>query len=251
MHVVLFLLLLLFSGTAEAHRPYLVRQTEVQAPSGEPVIVEKLYGDGIFVADPVRLQLRSQNGALLAYTPVSRGNISYICPHIKFCWAFAFNAFTLFSAGYLLDPSAVQWSSAPQVLKLNPDEALSFRQYLAGRADYVAAESFGYPEAENEPGQHFKQNWAGLFLSPLAIVAQYTVFLFLLAGLSFAVQVVTRALLIKWRAGGLLALVIIYPAVFLLVLAAGLYQGIPMAYALAFWCLGFWAARDNTHAAIS
>ena len=67
----IMLAVLMFAlGTADAlaHRPYLVKQGELTHDNGGRFIKEIKYGDGIFNADPRRLQIRRADGALIAWS---------------------------------------------------------------------------------------------------------------------------------------------------------------------------------------
>ena len=53
--------------SAEAHRPYLVKDKTFETPKGI-IITERLYGDGIVVTDPMQYQIRDGKGNVLANT---------------------------------------------------------------------------------------------------------------------------------------------------------------------------------------
>lgn len=132
--IALFSIGMVLSSAAFAHSPYVVKVKTLESPSGEPLILEKLFGDGIFVADPVSLQVRNMNGAVLAYTPTST-HIGVFCPSLKFCWAFPHDIVTIFSTPWLLDYKNLDYEKKPASVTGEKDTqyAAQYRDYLTNR----------------------------------------------------------------------------------------------------------------------
>ena len=56
------------SPSALAHAPYLEKLAILEDDQGNQYILEKVYGDGVVLADPYRFQIRNLNGAILGMT---------------------------------------------------------------------------------------------------------------------------------------------------------------------------------------
>ncbi len=167
---VLVLAILLSAGAAEAHRPYAVKIKSLEGPQGQPLIIEKLFGDGIFSADPVSLQLRNSRGAILAYTPVGQ-HVALFCPSLKSCWAFPHDALFGLASSWRLDPSGLEYER-PR----DPD--LEGKIESRGRITY----GFGNP-SQRSAASGFKKEaslWPRL-ASPLFVFLDHAILLTVLA----------------------------------------------------------------------
>ena len=102
--------------SAEAHRPYLVKDKTFETPKGI-IITERLYGDGIVVTDPMQYQIRDGKGNVLANTK-TYNHIATFCPNLKFCWAFPYDGFTILSVGQKLDYKGLDLEKEKPVEKL-------------------------------------------------------------------------------------------------------------------------------------
>ena len=187
-----FITLLSFTMPAQAHRPYLVKKNTIAAPSNMTVITEKLYGDGIFTADPVSFQLRNTNGAVLAYTPVA-SHVATFCPHIKFCWAFPYGPRSILTIGLKLDYQTIDWLAqqpppSEDITGIDPEESTSYEKYLKDKRQKITrSHNFGYPEMRSGAAmQGFSYISPAIVLSPLFIIADQFFPLALLAALTLS-----------------------------------------------------------------
>ncbi len=160
--VVSFLAIVAFSDLAYAHRPYLIKQGTISDPDGNKVIKEKLYGDGIFSADPVTFQLRHKDGAVLANSPVG-DHVATFCPAIKFCWAFPYGILLPLATGWVLDFSQINFNQPAKDYNLKGEEAETFKKYLLeDEVTRTAAHAFGYPE--------FSKSYSGFKPSSVIVI---------------------------------------------------------------------------------
>lgn len=169
--IFLFVLICLFSAPAHAHSPYLIKEGVLADPEGKQIILEKLYGDGIFSADPVSFQVRSANGAVLAFTPTV-SQIGVFCPHIKFCWAFVHGGLLPVGIGLKLDYKSIDWKHPPNNEKLEGKRGEEFEKYLNDK-NAKRAYGFEYPEYRKTNPIGFEEIWWIFPLSPLFIIAGY------------------------------------------------------------------------------
>jgi len=98
---------LLFSGAANAHRPYFRVYSDWIKVGADEYQVQGWYGDGIFIGDPVRVILRHRNGGMAAWTDFFM-QASAFCPSLDFCWGFTYGPLGLFPDIWRLDPSAIK-----------------------------------------------------------------------------------------------------------------------------------------------
>ncbi len=186
-HVLLLALIFLITSPAYAHRPYLVKEGSINDPSGNPVILEKLYGDGIFTSDPVSFQIRSKNGALLAHTPTAE-HVAVFCPDISFCWAFPYGIVSPFTVGMRLNHESIDWSAPAPQLDMKGEEAELYKKYLEDKKQKRAySYSFNYPEMRKDnPGNGFSASTLSIAFSPFVIIANHVIQLALVTILSVA-----------------------------------------------------------------
>jgi hypothetical protein len=87
--IALLLFVLSVLPYSEARSSYLVKVQTLKTPNGNPIILERLYGDAVDSPPYVRLQLRNEYGVVEAYS--SAGTyISIFCPSLDNCWAFPY-----------------------------------------------------------------------------------------------------------------------------------------------------------------
>ncbi len=65
------ILSVVFCGPAVAHNPYFSQSEPISARQHQAVTLKLLYGDGIFISDPVRAVVVDRGGTLLAASPSS------------------------------------------------------------------------------------------------------------------------------------------------------------------------------------
>lgn len=183
--VLLFILIFLIASPAYAHRPYLIKEGTINDPNGNSLILEKLYGDGIFTTDPVSFQIRSKNGALLAYTPTSE-HVAVFCPDVRFCWGFLYGTVSPFATGMKLGYESIDWNSQAQKLDLKGDEAELYQKYLEDEKQKRAySYGFDYPEMrKDKQGKGFSASTWSIAFSPLFIIANHIIPLALVTVLS-------------------------------------------------------------------
>ena len=63
--ILLFICWLEIGNAAFAHMPYVIKQHHVVTESGQPLVVERFGGDGVFWPDPTALQIRNAQAGLL------------------------------------------------------------------------------------------------------------------------------------------------------------------------------------------
>lgn len=115
---------------ASAHPSYAVPQKTLDFGNGRTAMLEILYGDGIFFANPARAQLRTSEGATVAKTPMG-GNVVTLCPSVEYCWVF------------LSGPIPMPW-------RLHPDQIAW---------DTPARPNPYFPEADETPPVGFAADW--------------------------------------------------------------------------------------------
>ncbi len=166
--IFVFLLVLLFSAEGHAHSPYAVKEGTLIVPSGEIVVKEKLYGDGIFSADPVTFQLRNRNGVVLANTPVAE-HVAVFCPSVNFCWAFPYGFLSPFAMGYKLDVKKIEWNDDLLNVYLKNKGLESFHRYFDAKEEKVfRGPGQDYPEFTKK-NSGFVEFPLAVFISPIAI----------------------------------------------------------------------------------
>ena len=167
----LLVLALLIHAPAHAHPPYLLKQGVITDPDGNPVIKEKLYGDGVLTTDPVTFQLRNRHGGLLAYSPTDY-HVASFCPSINFCWVFPYSAISLFAVGWSLDTEAMEFDKpAPNYEFKGAAEAGAFKSYLNDpNVKRFSAYALGYTHLDR-PHSGFKPSRISALFSPFIIMA--------------------------------------------------------------------------------
>lgn len=194
----LFLILtLLIYAPAYAHPPYLIKQGIIADPDGNKVIKEKLYGDGVFVSDPVTFQLRNRHGALLANSPINDHVFSF-CPSIDFCWVLPYSFISLFSFGWSLTAETVEFDKSAPNYEFKGDEEEDFKSYLNDQSfKRFSAYSLGYPEF-NRSHSGFKRSWISALLSPFIIIADQFIQLLVIFLLTLVLLIFLR-LPLRWK----------------------------------------------------
>lgn len=91
-----------------AHKPYGHLQKDLRSPQGERLVLEKVFGDGLFGPDPSSLQLRNRHGAVIAYTPANIF-VGVFCPSLDACWAFPHDSILGLGAPYRLEPGSLDY----------------------------------------------------------------------------------------------------------------------------------------------
>lgn len=183
--ILLSALIFLIASPAYAHRPYLIKEGSISDPSGNPVILERLYGDGIFTSDPVSFQIRSRSGALLAHTPTAE-HVAVFCPDVNFCWAFPYGIASPFTVGMRLDHESIDWDAPAPKLDIKDNEAELYQKYLEDKKQKRAySYSFDYPEMrKDQQGKGFSASAWSIVFSPLFILANHVIQLALVTVLS-------------------------------------------------------------------
>ncbi len=127
------------SPSALAHAPYLEKLAILEDDQGNRYILEKLYGDGVVLADPYRFQIRNLNGAILAHGPAN--GASYVdCPSLEKCRIYSGSILTLKARKYSLDisildpvshfPQSEERERSEAYKKYWEHQARDFRRYL-------------------------------------------------------------------------------------------------------------------------
>lgn len=167
--LILALLFSLFSSPAYAHPPYIVKEKDIIGPNNENLIVEKLYGDGIFGSDPVAFQIRNSNGAVIASSIVS-DNIAYFCPSISNCWIFPNGFLPFFSKGYKLNSENLEYSKKLSDKNNFQEDRVKFEDYLQGREKTLQSNSLPYPESNDEEPYGFSDVPLSYIASPFVMI---------------------------------------------------------------------------------
>ena len=236
------LILALAAAPAAAHRPYAVKEKEIQGPQGQPLVVEKLFGDGIFSADPVSLQIRTKEGAVIAYTAVSP-HVGVYCPSVSDCWAFPHDSLMGIVTAMHLDDTALDFNK-----QLGPEEK--------GVIVEKAGTTYGFenPISRKEP-LGFKQDRSLIMkaVGPYFVIRDHLgllIFLALLCILPQALSAAEPKLTASRRSTEQTAIKFIIRALYTvdIVLLLGLSYLIlsmvaPWSYALAVAGLSLWASR--------
>jgi hypothetical protein len=81
--------LLFLAPVSLAHSPYIVKVKNVKDPTGNPLVIEILYDDGLIGPDPGRFQIRNKHGVIIAKAP-HMSHIWHFCPSLKHCWVFPY-----------------------------------------------------------------------------------------------------------------------------------------------------------------
>ncbi len=147
---------------ANAHSPYTREVKTLPGPNGEALVFEKLYGDGIVSADPVRLQVVNRHGAVVAFTPTAL-EVGLICPSIKNCLAYTYTSSSVWVELYSLDY---------QHLDFNRRDAVT--------------ERMEYPEYEDKPVGFKPSSSLIVLLSPLLIIKDFVAAYLVLFYMCFA-----------------------------------------------------------------
>lgn len=230
-------LTLLCAAPASAHRPYAFKQKTVDSPQG-PLTIEKLFGDGIFAADPVSMQVRNAQGAVLAYTSVS-DHVALFCPSVSSCWAFPHDSVWGIPTPWRLDHADLDYAKT-----LDPKLALEQR----GPVTYGFENPWGRKEASG-----FKKERSLMILAgPLIAFLDHGGLLGVLAvfcALPFALKTVLAKLALRQGPLNtalkvLVTLLYAFNAVVLILLFyVILARAAPWLYAAAVAGLSRWAGR--------
>jgi hypothetical protein len=150
---------------AQAHRPYVKKLYILSGPDKKPLIVEKLVGDNVIGVNPEKLQIRNQNGAVIAYTQTAY-HIVIHCSSIQSCWVFPYSSALIEPVH--LDYKALDYSA------INPENhSKELSDYLAGRSNRLQTLNLIAPSYRDKP-YHFSEgpSWIQLF-SPI-IMTQFS-----------------------------------------------------------------------------
>jgi hypothetical protein len=120
---VLILGILFFPGIGHAHSPYSIKASVITGPEQQKLFVERLYGDGIFFADPVAVQIRNAYGAPIGQSSAGKG-AGIFCPSYKHCYAFIDQGLGIASA------QKFDWENADYDLKPSKAEIETLQAYL-------------------------------------------------------------------------------------------------------------------------
>jgi hypothetical protein len=160
--------MLLVSTPAEAHRPYAAKIKMLEGPSGEPLILERLFGDGIFFADPVSLQVRNKKGAVIAWTPTA-GRVAVFCPSIQFCWTFPYGILSPLAQPFKLAHEKLDYSKEGDV-----EEYKELSSYLTDdEVKRVGSYRFPYPEKRKDNAGFTPDGPIALLLSPVVMLVDH------------------------------------------------------------------------------
>ena len=94
------------SGSALAHRPYFTQVESIVLPDGQPGEMRLLHGDGIFLADPVRILVLNREGQLLASSRRGMTMLLTCDCNERSCWGYdgAPSALVLDPASFRMGP---------------------------------------------------------------------------------------------------------------------------------------------------
>lgn len=169
---------------ANAHRPYVEKKTTLNGPDGKDIFIEYLYGDGIFAKDPMRIQLRHQNGGLIAATNVTDFGL-YYCPQIENCYVATYGIIIPFPRVFRVDAAKISYPPPP-FIPPNEESQADWQNYHTNeKAKRLASYSFGYPEMERDSQQGLETASALAYIAfiPLVFLANlYLVILGFLLG---------------------------------------------------------------------
>jgi hypothetical protein len=180
-HWIIYLLLAvtatLSASTAQAHRPYAVKVKTIQSLKHDILIVERLFGDGIFFADPVRLQIRNQQDAVIAHSQTA-SHVGAFCPSIQFCWAFPYQ-------GLLVEPMYLDYKKLDYHRSNGLKTPEELTNYLSGSSTTLRTPSLVYPSSRDMPENFIAASSLLKLLSPLIIIGDNFLTFLLLAILYF------------------------------------------------------------------
>ena len=178
--ITLIFLILVLQGitSAEAHSPHAIKVNTIKDPNGNPLIVEKLYGDGIFGPDPTRLQIRNRHGVVIARSTTD-SSIFAFCPELQFCWAFH-NAIGL--QALKLDYKNLSYEKTDPA-SLSP----GLKDYLLNTTYIHGSEAdLSWPKIQDRTEGFIEINTPLMLLSPI-IVLMDNIILFCIVAILFAI----------------------------------------------------------------
>jgi hypothetical protein len=259
----LFGMLLLHSQPSHAHSPYAIKDKVLDSASG-PLIIERLYGDGIFIADPVSLQVRNQKGAVVAYTTTAH-RVALFCPAIEYCWAFPHT----FLATLTFFPERLDLKGVDLQKSLDGEPSAALKSYLTDRdVKSLRDDSLNYPEHRKTGPSGFVSSFDGMILlSPIFIAIENVWALLAVFFLSACPKVLYQPF--REYVRSLKGFRSIFPTVLMLILEiayvlavavvvvfAGFSLSTPVAYIILFFWFGrksgklgekFWRSLKNTN----
>lgn len=254
--IALFSICMFLSAAAFAHRPYVVKIGTLESPMGNPLILEKLFGDGIFSADPVSLQIRNMDGAVIAYAPTGN-HVGVFCPSIKFCLAFPHSSLSPFSAPWQLDYKNLDYDKklAPIATEEDLEYATGYKDYLTNKkAKQFHSYEFDDPFLRKGSSGFVKAPFALAFFSPIFIFADHIVPLTVLAficSLPFLIKALHNKLAIG-KEGSLKVVLKIFAFLFYLgwlglfltsLLITGFTLAVPMPYIILVIAASLWTGN--------
>ncbi len=135
-HLIAGFILTVLSVPAIASQPYVEKIKMLTGPAGEKLVLEKLYADdGFDLFHPVSVQLKNQNGAVVAFMPVAI-DASVYCPSLLRCIVFPTGFGQFFTNGWQLDADSVDYTLAAdsdltQKNTMDRTTGTDYKMYLA------------------------------------------------------------------------------------------------------------------------
>ncbi len=167
-----------------AHSPYAIKYKSFKDPSGNAVVLEKLYGDGIITTDPVSVQLRNKHDAIVAHTQTS-SFASIFCNTLKNCVVYPYDTFSLFATPYILDFENLNF--------LKELASTSQSEIRNTKTSETPATRLQYPEYRKGMIGFTKAPALYALSSPLMIIKNHSLFYLIVLALSFFIHVITEA----------------------------------------------------------
>ena len=132
--LLVFVLWFLCAQPVEAHSPYVIKIKTLEVNRTNSLILERLFGDGVVVSDPVRLQVRNNKGVVIAYSATA-SHVAEFCPLVQFCWAFPYED-SIVTPMYLdfkkLNYNETSESDPPEQLSIYPSDDNKPKNFLKG-----------------------------------------------------------------------------------------------------------------------
>lgn len=197
--IFIFWLCFLCIPLAHAHPPYLVKEGVVTTSTGETIIKELLYGDGLIAQDPSSFQLRHSNGAVIANAPTG-DYVESFCPSLTFCWVFSYNNPFGLTVGWRLDHDKLNLNpEPPQYDFTRSEDAKEFEEYLNSSENrHASSYPFGYPELSDD-FKGFNKSYISTLISPIIILLNRPITFFTFFALTiFVIRVYKKVSSIKW-----------------------------------------------------
>lgn len=147
---------LCFPEPAAAHRPYVEKKGMFKGADGKNIIVEHLYGDGIFAKDPMRVQLRHENGGLIAATNVTDFGFAH-CKTLDYCYLATYGTLLPFPHVMQIDVKNISYPPVPLETH-DENEKNKWRAYhQGGKEKHLSSIALDYPELFKNSQQGLKE----------------------------------------------------------------------------------------------